>query len=93
VAENQGQLPPEVAALTADSVTAFNDTNFPLLCGLLSPNYIPALPTDPSLNTANITVCAGTWGETGYSISRDAANRVTVSATTTDNSAVITITR
>ena len=93
VAENQGQLPPEVSALTADTATAFNDTNFPNLCGQLVTNYLPALPTDPSLNTANITTCAGTWGNTGYQISRDAANRITVIAPTTDNGATITVTR
>lgn len=93
VAENQGQLPAEITGLTVDTATTFNDTNFPLLCGLLSPNYIPALPTDPLLNTANITTCAGTWGNTGYAISRDTANRITVSAPTTDNAAVITVTR
>lgn len=93
VAENQGQLPPEVSALTAGTATAFNDTNFPLLCGLLVTNYLPALPTDPSLNTANITTCTGTWGNTGYQISRDAANRITVIAPTTDNGATITVTR
>ncbi len=55
-----------------------------------------SLPTDPSLNTANITDCtanAGAWGNTGYEISRDAQNRITVSAPTTDNAAVITVTR
>lgn len=102
VAENQGQLPPEVLALVAGTVTAFTPANFPLLCGNLSPNYIPALPTDPSLNVPTITDCTaavGGWRETGstlttgYAISRDAANRVTVSAPTTDNSAVITVTR
>lgn len=94
VAENKGQLPAEVSALTAGTATLFNSTNFPNLCAQLMPNYIPALPTDPSLNTANITDCAvvGGWN-TGYNISRDAANRVTVSAPTTDNSEVISVTR
>ena len=94
VAENKGQLPAEVSALTAGTATLFNSTNFPNLCTQLMPNYIPALPTDPSLNTANITDCAvvGGWN-TGYNISRDAANRVTVSAPTTDNSEVISVTR
>lgn len=94
VAENKGQLPAEVSALTAGTATLFNSTNFPNLCGQLMPNYIPALPTDPSLNTANITDCAvvGGW-DTGYDIARDAQNRVTVSAPTTDNSEVITVTR
>lgn len=93
VAENQGQLPPEISALTAGAATTFNDTNFPNLCGQLVTNYLPALPTDPSLNTANITTCTGTWGNTGYQISRDAANRITVIAPTTDNGATITVTR
>ncbi len=94
VAENKGQLPAEVSALTAGTATLLNSTNFPNLCAQLMPNYIPALPTDPSLNTANITDCAvvGGWN-TGYNISRDAANRVTVSAPTTDNSEVISVTR
>lgn len=94
VAENQGQLPAEISGLTASTDTLFNSTNFPNLCGQLMTNYLPALPTDPSLNTANITDCAAVGGwNTGYNISRDAANRVTVSAPTTDNSAVISVTR
>ena len=101
-AENKGQLPPEVAALAANTTTVFNPANFPNLCAELMPNYIPALPTDPSLNAPNITDCtagAGGWLEvgstlsTGYAIARDANNRVTVSAPTTDNAAVITVTR
>jgi type IV pilus assembly protein PilA len=96
VAENQGQLPPEIKA-NKDASTftpvGLNDANFPLLCGQLVTNYLPALPTDPSLNTSNITNCTGTWGNTGYQIAVDAAGRVTVSAPTTDNSAVITVTR
>ncbi len=94
VAENKGQLPAEISGLTAGTATLFDSTNFPNLCGQLMPNYIPALPTDPSLNAANITDCAvvGGWS-TGYNISRDAANRVTVSAPTTDNSEVISVTR
>jgi len=94
VAENQGQLPAEVSGLTAGTATLFNSTNFPNLCGELMTNYLPALPTDPSLNTANITDCAAVGGwDTGYNIARDAANRITVSAPTTDNQAVISVTR
>lgn len=92
VAENQGQLPGEVSGLTVDTATLFNSTNFPNLCGQLMTNYLPALPTDPSLNTSNITNCAGTWN-TGYQIQRDSANRITVLAPTTDNNASISATR
>lgn len=92
VAENQGNLPAEVASLTAGTDTLLNSTNFPNLCAQLMTNYLPALPTDPSLNTDNITDCAAAWN-TGYTIARDAANRITVSAPTTDNSASISATR
>ncbi len=93
-AENKGQLPSEVSALVAATPTLFNSTNFPNLCAQLMPNYIPALPTDPSLNSANITDCAAVGGwNTGYNISRDAQNRITVSAPTTDNGAIISVTR
>ncbi len=92
VAENQGQLSGDITALAVDTPTLFNSTNFPNLCGQLMPTYIPALPTDPSLNTSNITSCTGTWN-TGYDIAIDAQKRLTISAPTTDNGAVITVTR
>lgn len=80
-ASNTGNLPTEVANLTANTVTAFNSTNFPNLCAQLVPNYLPALPADPNQNNqAGISSCAGAW-DTGYSIARDANNRITVSAT------------
>src|SRR6266480_1447313 len=77
-ASNTGNLPPEVSALTANTVKLINNTNFPNLCGQLVPTYIPALPADPTLNNqAGISTCSGTWN-TGYQISRDANNRVTI---------------
>ncbi len=82
-ASNGGILPTEITALTAGAAaTAVNNTNFPNLCGQLVPNYVPALPMDPSLpnSQAGISTCTGTWGDTGYSIARDANNRITVTA-------------
>ena len=85
-ASNSGNLPTEVAALTAGAVTTLNSTNFPLLCAQLVPNYLPAVPVDPSGNDQNgieAADCAGTWttGTTSvYQITRDANNRITVSA-------------
>lgn len=94
VAENQGQLPAEVAALVADTPTVFNSTNFPNLCGELMTDYIPALPVIPTLNQPNITDCnvVGGWN-TGYSISRDSANRIKVSGGNDVNGNPITVTR
>jgi prepilin-type N-terminal cleavage/methylation domain-containing protein len=79
-ASNSGNLPSDIIALTANVVTLINNTNFPNLCGQLVPTYIPALPTDPTLNNqAGISICSGTWN-TGYQIARDANNRVTIYA-------------
>lgn len=53
------------------------------LCGNLSTDYLPSMPQDPSLNSgANITSC--TAYDTGYTVSVDAANRITVHAPHTE---------
>ena|SRR3989344_4199310 len=99
VAENTGQLPAEVLALVADDPgIELNATNFPNLCAELVPTYIPALPTNPSANDADIVeadciLAVPVWTTGGYFIARDANNRITVSADPTDNSAVISVTR
>jgi prepilin-type N-terminal cleavage/methylation domain-containing protein len=93
VAENNGQLPVSVSGLDATTATDFSGAAMPTLCADLMPNYIPALPVDPSLNLPNITDCAVTTWDTGYQIMRDEANRVTVSAPVTDNNVTIAVTR
>ena len=92
-ASNTGNLPAEVAALTASgAATTLNSTNFPNLCGQLTPTYVPALPADPTLNNqAGITTCGGSW-DTGYALQRDVNNRITVSAPSA-YSGPITVTR
>ncbi len=80
-ASNTGQLPPEVQALASGSAN-LNSTSFPNLCAQLVPSYMPALPMDPSLNDqagVEAADCAGAWN-TGYTIAKDANNRITVSA-------------
>jgi prepilin-type N-terminal cleavage/methylation domain-containing protein len=83
-ASNTGNLPPEIITLQGAHpgvATELNDANFPNLCGQLVPTYIPALPTDPALNSqAGISACAGTWGDTDYQVAVDVNGRVTVSA-------------
>jgi len=50
------------------------------LCAILMPTYLPQLPEDPLINNGqSISTCNGTYN-TGYSVSVDANNRVTVSA-------------
>jgi len=89
-ADNKGQLPVGIpvapAAAGEISSTGVN------LCALIVPTYIPALPTDPSLNTADVSSCVGAYA-TGYFIVKDANNRVTVSAPSASVTTPITITR
>jgi prepilin-type N-terminal cleavage/methylation domain-containing protein len=85
-ADNAGKLP---TALT----TTAQDASF--VCAAIVPTYIPSLPVDPTVNAgAAYTTCpAAAAGATGYTVVKDATNHVTVTATTTDNSAVISATR
>jgi type IV pilus assembly protein PilA len=91
VASNSGQLPTQVSGLVVDTDTEVANTGADL-CAVLVTDFMPALPTDPVLNTANITDCAVAYS-TGYEISRDAANRVTVTAPSAELGAVISVTR
>jgi len=88
IAENKGTLPPGLS--TNMSPTTF-DNNITGLCAALMPTYIPALPTDPKLNTSDVTSC--TTFNTDYKIAVDTNNRVTVSAPDAENSATISVTR
>ena len=98
VAENKGQLPAEITALTAGAApTTLSYVAFPNLCAQLIPTYIPALPKNPTLGGNDVALADCTanpliW-TTGYSIGRDANNRVTISADSTDNGATISVTR
>ena len=90
VAENKGILPSAITSLAVDTATNVSNTGVDI-CADLMPNYIPALPTEPSLNTAAITACAAY--DTGYQVTKDAQNRITVSSPVTDNGEVIEVTR
>lgn len=80
-ASNTGQLPSEITGLVADTPTTLSSTTaLAGLCTKLTPTYLPALPVDPAGNNqAGITDCTSAWN-TQYQISRDANNRITVSA-------------
>lgn len=94
MAENSGQLHASILALEADDPAELTAANFPGLCEALVPDYIPALPTNPTLASPQIEAgdCED-YSATGYSITRDANNRITVTALTTDNGEVIEVTR
>jgi type IV pilus assembly protein PilA len=101
-ASNTGQLPADIKTHIAngDFVNAgapvflmLDKANFATMCDDLVPNYLPALPTDPSANNqagidkAACDNVATPWttqgpnaGDGGYQITVDANNRITVSA-------------
>jgi prepilin-type N-terminal cleavage/methylation domain-containing protein len=84
-ASNTGNLPSEIASnttLPVSTPTEIDHAHFPNLCGQLVPTYIPALPMDPSLpnNQAGISDCTSTTWDTRYQVSKDANNRITISA-------------
>ena len=87
-ADNKGALPAGISTASATITDSVNGAN---ICALLVPKYIPALPPDPSLKTNDITTC--TNYNTGYTVVKDANNRVTVAAPNQEYGEVISITR
>jgi type IV pilus assembly protein PilA len=92
-ADNKGLLPagiPTGVVGTDDVEISNTGAN---LCSLLVPNYMPALPTDPSLNIDDVaSPCPATY-VTGYHIVKDATGRVTVIAPAAEITTPIKITR
>lgn len=89
-ADNRGLIPAGIptgkAAEIGDGQGQAN------ICAAIVPNYIPALPSDPTVNSGTeITSCKNY--KTGYFIVKDSANKITVSAPTSDSKEKITITR
>lgn len=83
-ASNAGSLPQDIVALPVNTPKELNTANFPTLCSQLVPTYLAALPSDPDLNNGSASVsCSGMW-DTGYHISKDATNTITISAPDAD---------
>jgi type IV pilus assembly protein PilA len=99
-ADQKGQLPPSIltgvpqpGAGTPPTMVEVAETTLPTLCTELVPNYIPALPKDPSLSGEDIDSNCATGWDTGYEIGRDFNDRITVSAPDAVNSETISVTR
>lgn len=87
-------LPGSVIAMPATTDVDFaSGGSLEALCTDLLATYIPALPVDPAQNTSNITDCATAGWDTGYTVYKDAAGRITVKAPSADLSATIEVTR
>lgn len=95
-ADNKGVLPSAINSLAADTPTAISNTGADL-CSVLVPNYIPALPQDPQTGAGTSidqAGCAAVGGYvTGYTVSHDTNNRVTIAAPGAENTEVISNTR
>jgi prepilin-type N-terminal cleavage/methylation domain-containing protein len=86
-ADHHGILPAAITDTAKDVSKIGAD-----ICADIMPTYIPALPQDPKTGAGTqITDC--TTYDTGYTIVKDANNRVTVAAPEAENSEIITITR
>lgn len=90
-ADNRGVFTCAAGALPS-TATAMNSSGGYDICGCLVPNYVSALPFDPSATGAHFTSC--TDYDTGYTIMASATtSRVTVDAPSAELSETISITR
>ncbi|OGH23528.1 MAG: hypothetical protein A2698_00685 [Candidatus Levybacteria bacterium RIFCSPHIGHO2_01_FULL_42_15] len=88
-ADNKGNLP---SGIPATAATITDGTGGANVCSALMPTYISALPADPAVNNGvAITTC--TSYSAGYTVVKDANNRVTVAAPSAENSETISVTR
>lgn len=94
-AQNNGSLPTSVSGVTSTAAIIGSDTvggEFDL-CDL-APSIIADMPLDPESGTKDAaTACGSTNYSTGYTISRSASDRFTVSAPDAESSANIAVTR
>lgn len=90
MADNTGTVPAGITAVSQNLSDAGAD-----ICAVLVPDYIAALPADPSLdNGSAITDCATVGYDTGYTILQSATNsRITVGATAEIAGEIISVTR
>ena len=83
IADQRGDLPSAIDSM-ATSTTGVIGSNAGQIdiCSDLVPTYIPSLPTDPDSahDGEAISNCSVTY-DTGYSVTKDSASRITISAT------------
>jgi type IV pilus assembly protein PilA len=79
-ADNKGQLPPGMPA--SGATEQYISTTGANICGALVPQYLAALPSDPTAANggSNIPAACSNY-DTGYWVSVGSSNRVTVMAT------------
>ena len=88
MADNDGEIP-SVIAISEQEISRTQAD----LCSILVPTYIMALPVDPKVNDGEaITDCSSSYS-TGYTIFKDASNKITVKAPNAELGKKIEVTR
>lgn len=91
MADNKGALPNGIPTTPTAAAPIASGAGNVDLCTVLVPTYISAIPNDPSNNAPDITNCASY--NSGYTIVKDANNRVTIAAPNAQLGATISVTR
>lgn len=86
IVDDKGVIPSQITTSEQD----ISDTEADL-CSALMPNYISALPKDPSTG-GTITSCSSAY-DTGYTVIKDGNNRITVKAPNAQLGETISVTR
>lgn len=86
--DNRGTIP---SAITTTAQTIGSGTGKADICSLVVPTYIAAMPFDGADSGNLYTDC--TTYNTGYTIKKDANNRITVAAPSAELSESISVTR
>ena len=89
--ENAGNFTCAAGAIPASATDMKNGAGGYDIGACLVPNFLSAMPYDPSATGAHYTSTANY--DTQYNISKDATGRVTIAAPSAENGATISLTR
>jgi prepilin-type N-terminal cleavage/methylation domain-containing protein len=84
IADHKGAIP-DAADITTTAKNIGSGAGKVDLCADLVPTYLPSLPVDPTVTSGPVSDCTIAAGyDTKYQISKDANNRITITASETE---------
>lgn len=89
IADNSGTFTCAAGALPATATTMRSAAGGYNICGCVVTTYMSSMPFDPTATGAHYTSCADY--DTGYTILRDAAGRITVAAPSAEVGVAISV--
>ena len=89
--DNKGTLPGGITTGTAKQIASGSGNAN--ICSDLVANFLPALPADPGQADQSIDKTECTSYTTGYTISKDSDNRVTINAPSAEDGVTLSVTR